>query len=868
VQDGLNYTRDVVNGNTITPVLNFNGPLTVSVIVNDGTVDSAVFPMVVTVLPVNDAPVITGLVAPLSTLEDTPLTILVEHLVIADPDNVYPVDFTLTLQDGIDYTRVDNTITPGANFNGELTILATVSDLEPLSSNPPFLIIVTVTSVNDVPTVDLPIGPRTVVENTPFSFDVSGNFSDADGDPLSFSAIGLPGNLSIDPVTGVISGTPRFEDARDNDPYVVTVTVQDPLTEFASDIFDLTVSALDRANLALGIDVNSTTAMPTEDLRWTFSATNPVGPQPGQNVELVGSFVGVGLTVTAEAGANCTIQPEVNTVTDFTCVLGALPVGATLSTVLTTTTSQASEVVAFATAAGADNLPIDPNDEDNSALEAAGVADAFSVGAVQQLGSLSVRSVTTGDVNADGRVDIVVGTTAGQPVQVFLSDVPRESCQCPRDFVAVAIPIPDTAANEGVALADFDNNGSLDLVVANGGGLTDNVYLNDGAGNFTAISPSPLGASFAQDVAVGDFNNDGNRDIAIADVGANAVYLGNGAGGFSLEGPLGSANSVDVAVARFNGDNLDDLVFANVGSPSRVWLRNAGGGFTPGSSLNIGDAVSVAAAELNGAGGPDLVFGRTPTDVGDLPSNPILLNNGTGGFGAPVQLLGFSPTNDVQIGEVNGDGLPDIVFINASGVHQIWTADAGSYVLHREQIIDGDARAGVLADLGFTDDGNPGGADLAMGGASLAGVGVYLNDGSGNLGRGDAVPPVLTLLGQASVSVDSGSVYTDAGATALDNIDGDLTASITVTGSVNAAVVGSYTLTYNVSDFAGNPATAIVRNVSVVPAVGTGGGGGGAVSLDALLLLLALLLFVEVLRRRQDLGAMMKIRTSKDKRDD
>jgi hypothetical protein len=569
----------------------------------------------------------------------------------------------------------------------------------------------------------------------------------------------------------VISGTPRFEDARDNDPYVVTVTVQDPLTEFASDIFDLTVSALDRANLALGIDVNSTTAMPTEDLRWTFSATNPVGPQPGQNVELVGSFVGVGLTVTAEAGANCTIQPEVNTVTDFTCVLGALPVGATLSTVLTTTTSQASEVVAFATAAGADNLPIDPNDEDNSALEAAGVADAFSVGAVQQLGSLSVRSVTTGDVNGDGRVDIVVGTTAGQPVQVFVGDEPRESCQCPRDFVAAAIPIVDTAANEGVALADFDNNGSLDLVVANGGGLTDNVYLNDGAGNFTAISPSPLGASFAQDVAVGDFNNDGNRDIAIADVGANAVYLGNGAGGFSLEGPLGSANSVDVAVARFNGDNLDDLVFANVGSPSRVWLRNAGGGFTPGSSLNIGDAVSVAAAELNGAGGPDLVFGRTPTDVGDLPSNPILLNNGTGGFGAPVQLLGFSPTNDVQIGEVNGDGLPDIVFINASGVHQIWTADAGSYVLHREQIIDGDARAGVLADLGFTDDGNPGGADLAMGGASLAGVGVYLNDGSGNLGRGDAVPPVLTLLGQASVSVDSGSVYTDAGATALDGPD-------------------------------------------------------------------------------------------------
>jgi hypothetical protein len=60
VQNGVNYTRSGINGNTITPVLNFNGPLTVSVIVNDGTVDSAVFPMVVTVLPVNDAPVITA----------------------------------------------------------------------------------------------------------------------------------------------------------------------------------------------------------------------------------------------------------------------------------------------------------------------------------------------------------------------------------------------------------------------------------------------------------------------------------------------------------------------------------------------------------------------------------------------------------------------------------------------------------------------------------------------------------------------------------------------------------------------------------------------------------------------------------------
>jgi len=869
VQDAANYTRSGANGNTITPALDFNGNLSVNVIVNDGFTNSVPFGVVVTVLPVNDAPTIIGVQAALTTPEDTPLTILVENLQIADPDNTFPGDFTLVLQDGLNYTRVDNTITPDPNYNGPLTVPATVSDLEPLSS-PVFNLTVTVSSENDIPSADIPIGPQTAVENSQFTLDVSGNFSDADGDPLTFAASGLPGNptFGIDPNTGVISGLPTIDDARDNDPYLVTVTVTDPLGAFVTDTFPLTVSALARANLALAIDVNSNMAAPAEDLRWTFSATNPVGPQAGQDVELVGRFVGAGLTVTPNPGTNCVVQPEVNMVTEFSCVLGALPVGATLSTVITTTTSQASEVVAFATAAGANNLPIDPNVDDNSAIEAAGVAEAFSVGAVQFLGTTSIRSVTAGDVNGDGRADIVVGTTAGQPVQVYLGAAPRESCQCPRDFSAVPIPLQDLGANDGVALGDFDSNGSLDLVVANGGGAADRVYFNDGTGGFSVANSASLGASFAQDVAVGDFNNDGRLDIAVAAVGGNPVYLGNGAGGFSLAATLGSANSHDVAAADFNGDNRDDLVFANIGGPSQVWLSSAGGGFTAGSTLNIGDAMAVAAGELNGAGGPDLVFGRVPTDVGDIPSNPVILNDGAGGFGAPAQLLGFSPTNDVVIGETNGDGLPDLVFINASGVHQIWTSSGGGFALHREQIIDGGARAGVLTDLGYTDNGNPGGNDLAMGGANLAGIGVYLNDGAGNLGRGDAVPPVLTLLGASSVSIDSGSTYSDAGATALDNIDGDISTRIVRVSTVNTAVVGNYSVTYNVSDFAGNPATQIVRSVAVVPAVGTGGGGGGSLSVALLLALCGCLVVAEALRRHRNRGVMIKIRIREDNRDE
>jgi hypothetical protein len=825
VLDGANYTQA---GNAITPNLNFDQTLTVPVIVTDSSdEDSSVFNLSVTVTPVNDAPSITGLqstpdgnpLQALTTPEDTSLTIQVSNLVISDPDNTAPDDFTLVLQGGQNYTVAGNSVTPDPNFNGQLTVPAT-----------------------------------TAIENSLFQLDVSDNFSDADGDTLTFSATGLPasGNISIDPVTGIISGTPVLQDARDNDPYVVTVTATDPATPenpagtSVSDEFDLIVSALDRANVGLTIGVSPESGLPNDQLLWTFTAANQ-GPAPGENVELTGSFFGDGLSVAAGSGSSCSINLQTGGRADFDCTIGALPVGGTASINFTTTASQATEVVAFGTAAGALEVPVDPNISDNSAVRAVGVAESFSDGAVQLLGSSTIRSVAAGDFNGDGRADLVVGTAAGQPIQVFLGDEPRESCGCQRDFVVTPISVPDTGSNEGIAVADFDNDGNLDFVVANGGGQPDAVYRNTGAANFvlatTLLLPLPPPNNLptnGRDVAVGDFNNDGNVDIAIAATSPNPVYFGDGAGGFPTGAVLGNVESFDVAVGRFDGDLVDDLVFANVGSDSQVWFSNGSTGFTRGPVLPIGDATSVAAADLNGDNLDDLVFGRIPSGSGDVPGNPVMINQGGATFGASPQLLGISPTVDVLIGDVSDDGTPDLVFINQSGVHQIWTASGGSFVLHREQIIDINARAGVLANLGFADTDDPGGADLALGGALSAGAAVYLNDSAGNLGLGDAVAPVITLSGATSLDIPSGTAYSDAGASAVDNIDGDLTSSIVVNNPVNTAVVGSYTVTYNVRDFAGNAATQVTRTVTVTAAVGRGGGGGGALSAWAVTLLAAI----------------------------
>jgi energy-converting hydrogenase Eha subunit C len=78
--------------------------------------------------------------------------------------------------------------------------------------------------------------------------------------------------------------------------------------------------------------------------------------------------------------------------------------------------------------------------------------------------------------------------------------------------------------------------------------------------------------------------------------------------------------------------------------------------------------------------------------------------------------------------------------------------------------------------------------------------------------------PVITLLGLNPVTVTVGGSYIDAGATALDPEDGNITANIVKTGIVNLSVVGTYTLTYNVSDSQGLAAIPVTRTVNVIPA--------------------------------------------------
>ncbi len=80
----------------------------------------------------------------------------------------------------------------------------------------------------------------------------------------------------------------------------------------------------------------------------------------------------------------------------------------------------------------------------------------------------------------------------------------------------------------------------------------------------------------------------------------------------------------------------------------------------------------------------------------------------------------------------------------------------------------------------------------------------------------DTTPPVLSLIGATAITVEAGSVYTNAGATAVDLVDGNISSLISVTGTVDTNILGSYTLAYQVSDASGNAAVSLSRTITVV----------------------------------------------------
>jgi hypothetical protein len=213
------------------------------------------------------------------------------------------------------------------------------------------------------------------------------------------------------------------------------------------------------------------------------------------------------------------------------------------------------------------------------------------------------------------------------------------------------------------------------------------------------------GGPYADSVAIADLNGDGIPDLVVTNAcqsgyqgycdapgasGEVAVLLGNSDGTFQPAATYstGAYVATSVAVGDLNGDGVPDLVVANscqyggeqcgyfTAGQVSVLLGNGDGTFQPAVTYSSGgdDANSVAVGDLNGDGYPDLVVVNF-----DSSSIGVLLGNGDGTFQAPVTYpQGSTYPVSVAIGDLNGDGKLDVV---ASTYFQIGGQDGGVIVL-------------------------------------------------------------------------------------------------------------------------------------------------------------------------------------------
>lgn len=126
VTENENFDVDVTG--ILTLIQDYNGATDIMFEVSDGMTTSEIFTISFEVTSLNDAPVITGLVSELITVSGIPISLSLNDLVVTDPDNVFPGDFTLSRQSGENYTISENLILPNENFTGILEVPVVVSD--------------------------------------------------------------------------------------------------------------------------------------------------------------------------------------------------------------------------------------------------------------------------------------------------------------------------------------------------------------------------------------------------------------------------------------------------------------------------------------------------------------------------------------------------------------------------------------------------------------------------------------------------------------------------------------------------------------------------------------------------------------------
>lgn len=273
------------------------------------------------------------------------------------------------------------------------------------------------------------------------------------------------------------------------------------------------------------------------------------------------------------------------------------------------------------------------------------------------------------DYNNDGLIDLCVANVNNQNNYLYKNDSGFHFTKITNDIVA-----SDSGWSYGCTWGDYDNDGFVDLYISNYKNQLNYLYHNEHGDHFTKVlnSVATQDSSWTQSSIWSDFNNDGYPDLFVANYGVNFLFKNNGDGSFTkiTNGAIvtDNDNSFGASAADFNNDGLIDIFVANWNGKNCLYKNLSGFQFEkmiiPGMTTETNNSEGSAWGDYDNDGDKDLFVSNDGLDF-------LYENLGQEQFNRIENIsmctLG-SNSNGVAWGDYNGDGFLDM-FVANGGNH-------------------------------------------------------------------------------------------------------------------------------------------------------------------------------------------------------